>query len=333
MAGVLRQALTSLARCGAVALLLGGTSAFAAGPRPATIWIPEAPDGLAARQMTYLVKRIEERLPRHFTFDVRTDGECPPQAELLDQVREGRIDIAVVDDAMIDAVPRLALFRIPWLFDDRLEVQRALYAGLEDEIRSHVEDLLKVVVVGLYARGFHHVRGSRAFNGPEDFARRKILVDSGKSLRDLWRELGAVPQKISMDTAAQALGQGTVEAFDGMIDELAALPLGGNANVITLSRHVYAPAFVVASRSFWESLTDAERAAITECGLDFSDTAARLAETYAQAVLKRLPAHIRVHPVPRDHFAQITAEHRAAYQRAFGTDWLEILDFSRQPQR
>lgn len=306
------------------------TPAKAAEPRPVAIWVPGAADSLASRQITFLTKRIDERLPGRFAFEVQSGAVCPPEAELLGQIRADRIDVAVMGDALIDDVPRLSLFRLPWLFVDRGHVQRALYAGLEDEIRTHVEGSLKLIVVGLYENGFRQIRADRPILAPEDLAQRKILVNEGRKMRDLLRSLGAVPQKYPPEDAAEALEKGIVDSFDGRLDTLLRLPIGDKAPVITLTRHVYEPTFVVASRKFWESLSDAERAALTEIGVDFSDTAAQLAVTYWDTLSKRLPRKIRLQAMSPDRFAAIAAQHRATYERAYGSDWLEFVDLTRE---
>lgn len=304
--------------------------ALAAEPRPVAIWVPGAADNLPARQIAFLTKRIEERLPGHFAFEVQSGSICPPEAQLLDQIRSDRIDIAVMGDALIDDVPRLSLFRLPWLFVDRDHVQRALYAGLEDEIRTHVESTLKLIVVGLYENGFRQIRADKAILGPEDLMQRKILVNEGRKMRDLLRSFGAIPQKYPPEAAAEALERGIVDSFDGRLDTLVHLPIGDKAPVITLTRHVYEPTFVVASRKFWESLTNGERAALTEIGVDFSDTAAQLAVTYWSTLSKHMPRKIRLQAMSPDRFTAVSNHHRAAYERAYGTDWLDFVDLTRE---
>lgn len=306
------------------------TPVAAAEPRPTAIWVPGGADSLAARQITFLTKRIEERLPGRFAFEIQTGAACPPEAELLGQIRQGRIDIAVVADALIDESPRLTLFRLPWLFADSDHVQRALYAGLEDEIRTHIEDGLRIIVVGIYQNAFHHIRADRTISGPEDLAQRKILVNDGRRMRDLMRALGAVPQKFPPEAATEALAQGIVDSFDGTLDTLLGLPIGDKAPVITLTRHVYEPIFVVASRRFWNSLTDADRAALTELGTDFSDTAGQLATTHQDSLIKRTPRRLRLQAVAPDRFMPVAAPLRAAYERSEGSDWLEFVDITRE---
>lgn len=310
----------------AVWCLTAAAPAQAAEPRAVALWIPGNPDGLAARQMTFFTKRVEERLPQRFTFQPQTGAACPAEAELLTQIRDGRIEMAVMGDALIDEVPRLSLFRLPWLFADRNHVRRALYAGLEDEIRTHVEQTLPVIVVGIYENAFRQIRAERPIVQPEDLAQRKILVNEGRRLRDLWRALGAVPQKYPPADAAEALERGIVDSFDGHLDTLLRLPIGDRAPMITLTRHVYEPTFLLASKHFWESLSNTERAAITEIGIDFSDTAAQLAGTYRDTLVKRLPRKLRLVAMSPHPFAAITAQHRAAYERTYGSDWLELVD-------
>lgn len=314
----------------ALAVWCLATSAPAAEPRPVAIWVPGPSDGLPARQVAFLTKRIDERLPGHFAFDVQSGPVCPPEAELLGQIRGDRIDVAVLGDALIDEVPRLSLFRLPWLFVDRGHVQRALYAGLEDEIRTHVEDSLRLIVVGIYENGFRQIRADKPILAPEDLMQRKILVNEGRKMRDLLRSLGAVPQKYPPEAAAEAMEQGIVDSFDGGLDTLLRLPIGDKAPVITLTRHIYEPTFVVASRKFWDSLTNAERAALTEIGTDFSETGSQLATAYWDALAKRLPRRIRLQSMAPDRFATVAAQHRTAYERTYGSDWLDFIDITRE---
>ncbi len=309
--------------------LIAGAAARAAEPRAVTLWVPGPEDGLTARQMAFLIKRVEERLPHHFTFDVQTGAACPPEADLLNQARGGRIDLAVVGDAVIDEAPRLSLFRMPWIFRDRAHVQRTMYAGLEDEIRTHVEESLKVIVVGVYENGFHNIRAKRAISGPEDLAHLKVLINDGRKMRDVMRLLGTVPQKYPADKADEALDAGIIDGADGPLDLLARLPIGEKLPTITLTQHVYEPSFLVASRAFWERLSPDERAALTEIGVDFADTATQLAMTYYDAVRKRLPKKISVVAFTPDRFSALVARQRAAYEKTYGTDWTELVDIGR----
>jgi TRAP-type C4-dicarboxylate transport system substrate-binding protein len=310
--------------------LIAGAAASAAEPRAVTVWVPAPEDSLPARQVAFLIKRVEERLPQHFAFDVQSGATCPNEADLLNQARDGRIDMAVVGDAVIDEAPRLSLFRLPWIFRDRGHVQRTMYAGLEDEVRAHVEDALKIIVVGVYENGFHEIRAKRPISGPEDLAHLKVLINDGRKMRDVMRLLGTVPQKYPAEKADEALEAGIIDGVDGPLDLLARLPIGERLPVITLTHHVYEPSFLIASRSFWERISETERAALTELGIDFADTASQLAVTYYDAVRKRLPKKVTVLAFTPDRFSALVARQRAVYEKAYGTDWTELVDTGRE---
>ncbi len=241
--------------------LVTGTPGRATEPCAVAVWIPGPGDGLAARQVVYLLKRLEKRLPNHFAFNAQTGTAFPAKPNLLNQARTGKVDIVVVDDAVIDEVPRLSMFRPPWLFRARDHVRQAMYAGLEDEIRSHIEDTLKVVVVGIYENSFHQSRADRVISGPEDLSHRKILVNDGLKMRDLMRSLGAVPQKYPAEKADEALDSGIVDSFDGALDALA-----------------------------------------------------------------RLPKRVTLEAFTPNRFASTVAQRRAAHEKTFGSDWLELID-------
>lgn len=298
--------------------------------RQITLWTAEGKTSLVAKQAIFLRNQIEERLPGIFIVSVKTGPITPSEGKMLGHVQKGELDLVLLSDAVVDAVPKLSVFRIPWLFQNRSHVQESLYAGLEDELRHVIDKNLKVVALGVYDNVFHHMRARTTMTTPEAFKNRRVLVNSGSKTHRMFRNLGAFPQKYPFNRADEAIAKGIVDSYSGSIRQLTTLPIDKQASTLTLTHHQFDPVFFLASQKFWKSLNNAQRAVFTELAVDFSDTAHHLAMAHDEAARKAIPKGLTVKRIYPEEFEEYTDLWRKVYVKSFGADWLEYIDFAQE---
>jgi len=291
-----------------------------------SLWIAKNKHSFTARQALYLSKYIEQRLPNLKKVAIKTEPADLSEQTLLDHIRDDQMPMAILGNSVIDEVPRLSIFRIPWGFRSQDHVQEALYAGLEDAIRTEVEERLGLVVIGVYANAFHNIRANDTFFDISQYKKRKMAVSGGRSLMQLMNSLGAQATPYSKNEIMAQLENAQIDSVGGQLDELLSLPIGTDLPIISLTEHVYEPTFFVASKKFWLSLSDADRGILTEVGVDFSETAMKLALAHQDALQKNIPTGIHLKLVSSDPFIEISAKYRAQYAEKYGEDWLEFMD-------
>lgn len=137
---------------------------------------------------------IEKRLPGQFTFKLFPGGQLGKEKALIANVQAGSLEMINVASGVMKLDKKLGVFDLPWLFSDRDHVKRAMKGGLEDAIRTRIEEVGSVKVIGVYENGFRHVINSqRAVGAPGDLDCLKIRISGGKFRQGVFQNMGATP--------------------------------------------------------------------------------------------------------------------------------------------
>lgn len=269
---------------------------------------------------------IERRLPGRFSFKLFPGGQLGKEKALVTNVRAGSLEMINVASGVLKLDKKLGLFDLPWLFDNRDHVRKAMEAGLEKVLRARIEEIAGVKVVGVYENGFRHVINNRQkVNTPNDMRGLKIRVSGGKFRQDVFRSIGAAPQSVPWAETFTALQTGVVDGAEAAIYGFYEQKHYEAAGYLSLTRHVYTPSFLLASRKFWGELTDEERRAFDEAGRAITAAAYRSAAALEEKYLREMRAKLAVNETDQPAFQKATAASYDNYVGSQGDDWLRIV--------
>ena len=275
---------------------------------------------------------VEERLPGAFDFQIFPGGQLGRENALIDNVQLGSLEMINVASGVLKLDGRLGVFDLPWLFTDRDHVIRAMEdGGLADEIAAVVEDLTGTVVVGIYENGFRHVINStRPIAVPADMDGPKLRVSGGEFRQDVFASLGAVPTSVSWAETFTAMQTGVVDGAEAAIYGFYEQSHHEVQDYLSLTSHVYTPSFLIASSSFWRSLTEEQQQVFREVGAAITaDAYARAADLEAQ-YLEEMRAEIAVNDVDLDAFEAAMGDVYAGYVADYGDAWLDLVNAARE---
>ena len=282
------------------------------------------------RQSEMFVAEIERRLPGEFDFQLFPGGQLGNEKSLITNVRAGALEMINVASGVLKLDKKLGLFDLPWLFDDRAHVQRAMAGGLEDALRERIESVAGVKVIGIYENGFRHViNAKKAVQTPNDMRGLKIRISGGKFRQDVFRQLGAAPQSVSWKETFTALQTGVVDGAEAAIYGFYEQKHYEVANYLSLTRHVYTPSFLLASRKFWDSLTAEQQRVFADAGRAVTELAYQGAAELEAQYLKEMRGNLAVNETDQPAFRQATKKSYAKYADAYGNDWLDIANDAR----
>ena len=108
-------------------------------------------------QSKMFADEIEKKLPGQFEFKLFPGGQLGKEKALIANIQAGSLEMINVASGIMKLDKKLGVFDLPWLFNDRAHVQRAMKAGLEDAVRSRIEEVGGMKVIGVYENGFRHV--------------------------------------------------------------------------------------------------------------------------------------------------------------------------------
>lgn len=309
----------------ALATLVTGTFAHAA-PKEVRIASHVSEFSPLHAQSQLFANAIEKRLPGQFTFKLFPGGQLGKEKALIANVQAGSLEMINVASGVMKLDKKLGVFDLPWLFADRDHVKRAMKSGLEDAIRSRIEDVGSVKVIGVYENGFRHVINSqRAVGNPSDLDGLKIRISGGKFRQGVFQNMGATPQKVSWGETFTALQSGVVDGAEAATYGFYEQKHFEVAKHLSLTSHVYTPSFLLASTKFFASLTDEQKKVFTEVGREITEAAYAKSAELETKYFEEMKGKLSINKVDLPAFQKATAPSYDDYVSSQGDDFLKLV--------
>ncbi|MCV6547023.1 MAG: TRAP transporter substrate-binding protein [Cohaesibacter sp.] len=277
-------------------------------------------------QSELFAAEIEKRLPGQFVFKLFPGGQLGKEKDLMTNVQAGSIEMINVASGVMKLDKKLGVFDLPWLFTDRDHVKRAMKAGLEDAIRTRIEEVGKLKVIGVYENGFRHVINTeRAVKEPFDLEGLKIRISGGKFRQGVFQQMGATPQKVSWGETFTALQSGVVDGAEAATYGFYEQKHFEVAKHLSLTGHVYTPSFLLASNKFYDSLSDKQKKAFAEAGKAITDAAYEMSASLETKYFEEMKGKLQINKVDLDAFKKATEKSYDQYVKSQGDDYLMII--------
>ena len=199
--------------------------------------------------------------------------------ELLKKLKLGTVNFALPSSVMASVADEVGLFDMPYLVKDRVHMAR-----IEKEIvwPTLVPILEKkgYKVIAIWENGFRNItNNTRPINVPADLQGLKLRTPKSVWRVKMFKAYGANPSPLSFSEVFVALQTGT---FDGQENPLAQIASGKFQEVqkyLSMTGHVYTPAYVTVSTQYWAKLPEDVRKVLEETA---KETQAFVYKTAAQ---------------------------------------------------
>lgn len=282
------------------------------------------------QQSQMFADEIEKRLPGQFNFILYPGGQLGKEKALITNVKAGSLEMINVASGVMKLDKKLGIFDLPWLFSDRAHVRRAMGGQLGAEVQRRIENKANVKVIGMYENGFRHVlNGAKAVATPNDLKGLKIRVSGGKFRQGVFQQMGATPQKVAWKETFTALQTGVVDGAEAATYGFYEQKQYEVAKHLSLTGHVYTPSFLVASSSFWNSLTDEQQKVFAEVGRDITDRAYEGAKQLEETYFAEMKQHVSINQIDLQAFQTVTKASYGNYVDSQGEDWLKLVEAAR----
>lgn len=277
-------------------------------------------------QSKLFAAEIDKKLPGQFDFKLFPGGQLGGEKDLMTNIQAGSIEMINVASGVMKLDGKLGVFDLPWLFSDRDHVKRSMAAGLEDAIRSRVEEVGNLHVVGVYENGFRHVINSkRAVAEPFDLEGLKIRISGGKFRQGVFQQMGATPQSVPWGETFTALQSGVVDGAEAATYGFYEQKHFEVADHLSLTSHVYTPSFLLASKAFMESLNDEQRSVFMEVGKRITAQAYDVSAELETKYFEEMKGKLSINEVNLAEFQKATESSYDDYTGKHGADYLSII--------
>jgi TRAP-type transport system periplasmic protein len=223
--------------------------------------------------------------------------------ELMQKLRLGTVDLALPSTVMSSAVDAFGVFEMPYLVKDRDHMKR-----IEEEIfwptlaPAAQEQGYKILAV--WENGFRHITNNvRPIETPEDLQGIKLRVPSGKWRVKMFQAYNANPTPMAFSEVFTALQTGVIDGQENPFAQIWSAKFQEVQNYLSLTGHVYTPAYVTAGKQKFESLPAEVQQVLEETAKETQDfvyeTAAMLDENL---LIKLKEGGIQVNQADKDAF-------------------------------
>jgi TRAP-type transport system periplasmic protein len=243
---------------------LSSCSTDASGPRELKFGHVGEPGSLFALSADEFARRANSRLPAGWTVVTFGSSQLGGDELLLQKIKLGTVDFALPSTIMSSQIDEFGLFEMPYLVRDRAHM-RAIEEAVVWPDLAPLADEAGYRVVALWENGFRHVTNNRRpIETPADLEGVKLRTPSGVWRLKLFQALGANPTPMALSEVFIALQTGVIDGQENPLAQIWGSRLYEVQEYLSLTSHVYTPAYVIVSPAKWDALPDDVRTILEE---------------------------------------------------------------------
>ena len=226
------------------------------------------PDGYpTVEAVKYFGQLVEERTAGRYKVEVYFGAQLGQEADTIEQVRSGVIDLNRVSLAPWNSlVPLTNIPSLPYLFRSPAHARNVMMGPIGDEIAAGFEQY-GVVVLAYYdggARSFYNSK--KPVNSLADLAGLKFRVIQSDVFVDMVAALGASATPMPYGEVYSAIETGVIDGAENNFPSYESAKHFEVAKNFSLDEHTIVPEVFVMSKLAWDKLTPEDQAIFKAAG-------------------------------------------------------------------
>ncbi len=222
------------------------------------------PGSLFEASVNEFAKRANAKLGSKATVLAFGSSQLGKDKELLKKLKLGTITFALPSSVMASQVDEFGLFDMPYLVQNRDHM-----AKIESEIvrpkLMPIAESKDLKILALWENGFRHItNNTRPIDVPADLKGIKLRTPKSTWRVKMFKSYGANPTPLSFSEVFVALQTGTFDGQENPFAQIASAKFQEVQKYLSLTGHVYTPAYVTVSTKHWAKLPADVRAILVE---------------------------------------------------------------------
>ncbi|MAS10628.1 TRAP transporter substrate-binding protein [Salinisphaera sp.] len=246
------------------------------------------PGSLMDKTAKEFAKRANEKLGDKAEVRVYGSSQLGSDTQMLRKLKLGTIDMSLPSTVMSSVAPSFALFEMPFLVNDREHMARIreseLISGKLDEAAASQN----YKILGVWENGFRNITNNeRPISSPDDLKGIKLRTPNGQWRVRMFKSYGANPTPMPYSETFVALQTGAVDGQENPLAQIYPARFYEVQKYLSLSRHVYTPAYVLAGAS-WQRMPEDVRSVLKETAEEMQPVALEMGTELEEELLTKL---------------------------------------------
>ena len=221
-----------------------------------------APGSLFDASVNEFAKRVNAQMAGKVKISTFGSSQLGKDKELLQKLKLGTVDFALPSTVMSTVADEFGLFEMPYLVKSRSHMSR-----IESEIFwPKIEPAAQTKgykVLAVWENGFRHITNNqRPIDKPDDLTGIKLRTPKGAWRVKMFKSYGANPTPMAFSEVFTALKTGVIDGQENPFAQIHSAKFQEVQKYLSLTGHVYTPAYVTVGKKKWESLPADVRAGL-----------------------------------------------------------------------
>jgi tripartite ATP-independent transporter DctP family solute receptor len=263
------------------------------------------PGSLFQKSADEFAKRANAKLAGKAKVVVYGSSQLGGDKEMIQKLKLGTLDMALPSTVMSSEVDIAGLFEMPYIVKDREHMKRIEKDVFWPMIEPAIEKK-GLTVIAVWENGTRHITNNkRPIKVPSDLSGIKLRVPEGTWRVKMFQTYGANPSPMKFSELFTALQTGVMDGEENPLTQIYSAKLQEVQKYLSLSGHVYTPAYLTVGTTRWKTLPADVRKVLEDTA---KETQAYVYETAAkdeEDLLGKLKAAgMQVNDVDKDAFVK-----------------------------
>lgn len=282
-------------------------------------------------QLSTFAPEIEQMTDGKVGVEIYAGGQLGDDTTATEMVIAGQLECYNTSTApLVTYVPELAIFDIPFLFEDEAEADYVMESEVGEYLNQKLEEK-GLICVSWNENGFRELTNSkRAVASVDDVKGLKIRTMENEFHQALWNTLGATAVPMSSNELYTALEQGTVDGEENPVPNFYAYQFHEVQDYVTITNHIYSPDLLIFSKKIWDTYDEDVQQAILQAAADYTVEEKELNRKAVEDDLELCEEAgmevTRLTAEAKQEFIDATAHIRDSVAETTGTEIIELLD-------
>jgi TRAP-type transport system periplasmic protein len=212
------------------------------------------PGSLFQKSADEFAKRANAKLGGKAKVIVYGSSQLGGDKEMIQKLKLGTLDMALPSTVMSSEVDIAGIFEMPYIVKDRDHMKRIEKEVFWPMIEPAIEKK-GLTVLAVWENGVRHITNNkRPIKVPGDLAGIKLRVPEGKWRVKMFQAYGANPSPMKFSELFTALQTGVMDGEENPLTQIYSAKLQEVQKFLSLSGHVYTPAYLTVGSNRWKSL-------------------------------------------------------------------------------
>ncbi|MBT8347506.1 MAG: TRAP transporter substrate-binding protein [Desulfofustis sp.] len=261
-----------------------------------------APGSLFLACADEFAKRANAKLGDKAKVTTFGSSQLGKDQELLKKLRLGTIAFSLPSTVMSSVVDEFGVFEMPYLVLDRDHMRKIRDEVFWSMIAPKVEEK-GYKVIAVWENGFRNITNNvKPIVGPQDLQGVKLRTPKGEWRVKMFKAYGANPTPMALSEVFVALQTGVIDGQENPFTQIYSQNFHEVQKYLSLSGHVYTPAYLLTGKKTWDSLPADVQKILTDEAVGMQEWVYETAEKMEVDLLNKMKGSVEINEVDKKAF-------------------------------